>query len=109
MPTLLLYGDTVRNPSLRHEVPLEIMDPFLFAEHDGRAHVLTNSLERARIAAALPDAEIVLADQLGLFELIGGGMAREDALLEVTLRAVQRWGIEQAVVPPDLPVAVADR
>jgi len=26
---LLLYGDTERHPALRHELPLEIMDPFL--------------------------------------------------------------------------------
>ena len=109
MATILLYGDTSRYPSLRHEVPLDIMDPFLFADHDGRPHVLTNSLERARIAEALPDAEILLTDQLGVFDLIEDGMSREDALVEVTLRAAQRWGIQAAVVAPDMPVAVADR
>ena len=30
--TVLLYGDTIRYPALRHEVPLAIMDPFLFAD-----------------------------------------------------------------------------
>ena len=109
MPTLLIYGDTVRNPSLRHEVPLEIMDPFLFVEHEGRPHVLTNALERPRIARLMPDAEIVTGDQLGVFDLIEQGMTREQALIEIALRAVQRWGVESAVVPPDLPVAVADR
>jgi Xaa-Pro aminopeptidase len=109
MTTLLLYGDTVRNPSLRHEVPLEIMDPFLFAEHDGRRLVLTNSLERARLAQLMPDAELVLGDQLGLFDLIEDGMSREEALLEVALRAVQGWRIDAAVVAPDMPVGVADR
>ena len=34
--TVLLYGDTVRNPALRHAVPLAIVDPFLFVERDGR-------------------------------------------------------------------------
>ena len=45
MATLLLYGDTARSAALRHEVPLEIIDPFLVVEHEGRHHVLTNSLD----------------------------------------------------------------
>jgi len=28
--TILLYGDTIRYPSVRHEVPLAIIDPLLF-------------------------------------------------------------------------------
>jgi Xaa-Pro aminopeptidase len=109
MPAILLYGDTVRYASLRHEVPLVIIDPFLFVERDGQVFVQTSALERARIAEALPDAEIVLGDQLGLFELIGEGMSRDEAELEVVARAVRAWDVTAALVPPDLPVAVADR
>ena len=36
-------------------------------------------------------------------------MAPDDAELETVVRAVERWGIREAVVPRDLPVAVADR
>ena len=109
MATILLYGDTARYPSMRHEVPLDIGDPFLFAEHDGRAHVQTNSLELARIEKALPGAVIAVSDQLGLYDLVEDGMTRDEALIEVALRAVERWGITEALVPPDFPVAVADR
>ena len=35
-------------------------------------------------------------------------MAEEDAELETVVRALSAWGIEAAVVPGDLPVAVAD-
>ena len=35
MTTFLLYGDTIRYPAIRHEVALEIMDPFLFVARDG--------------------------------------------------------------------------
>jgi Xaa-Pro aminopeptidase len=52
---------------------------------------------------------MLLTDELGVFELIEGGMPREDALLEVAVRAVRQWGVEEAVVPPELPVALADR
>ena len=109
MAPTLLYGDTVRYPSLRHEVPLELVDPFLFVDRDGQALVLTNSLESARIAELLPGAELLLLEELGFYELVEGGMTYEDAELELAVRALRRWGIEGAVVPGDLPVAVADR
>ena len=109
MATILLYGDTVRYPALRHEVPLAIIDPLLLAvRDDGATSILTSSLEAARIADARPDAELVLLDELGFYELLADGTPRDEAELETVLRAVRRWGIERALVPPDLPVAVAD-
>jgi Xaa-Pro aminopeptidase len=106
---ILIYGDTERSAALRHEVPLAIMDPFLFVEHDGSKTILTNSLEHDRLARVLPEAELVLVNDLGYFDLIREGVPRHQAELEVVTRAVRRAGIEAAVVPPDLPVAVADR
>ena len=41
--------------------------------------------------------------------MLAEGTPRDEAELEVALRAVRRWGIEAAVVPGDLPVALADR
>lgn len=109
MATILLYGDTIRYPALRHEVPLEIMDPFLFVARDGQALVLTNSLEAERISRVLPDAELLVIDELGFYELLGDGMPRDEAELETATRAVRRWGIRDAAVAADLPVALADR
>jgi Xaa-Pro aminopeptidase len=109
MATLLLYGDTVRSPALRHEVPLEIVDPFLYVARGDDAFVLTNALELARIQAALPRALVQLRDAFGWFELIEEGMPRDEADLEVAVRALREWGIDAAVVPGELPVAVADR
>jgi hypothetical protein len=57
MPVLLLFGDTERSPAMRHEVPVSIGDPLMFAEVDGRVTILTTWLERDRIAAVLPDVE----------------------------------------------------
>jgi Xaa-Pro aminopeptidase len=109
VPAILLYGDTIRHPALRHEVPLAIVDPFLFVARDDRPSVLTSSLEAGRIAKALPDAEVLLIEELGFYELTQAGMAPEDAELETAVRAVRRWGVGEAFVPRDLPVAVADR
>ncbi len=108
MTTLLLYGDTLRYPSLRHEVPLEIMDPFLLVERDGHTCVLTSSLEADRIQEVLPDATVLNMGEVGFYDLIDGGMARDEAEIEVVVRALRRWDVQQAVVAPDLPLAVAD-
>ena len=109
MSGVLLHGATVRSPALRHEVPLVIIDPFTYLENDGRAVIVTNPLERTRIAAVRPDAELLGIDELGLFDLVATGMPRHLAELEVISRAVARAGLRSALVPPELPVAVADR
>src|SRR6185436_20399523 len=69
MTAILLYGDTVRYPAIRHEIPLEIIDPLLVAVENGRTSILTSSLESARITEARPDAELVLLDELGFYEM----------------------------------------
>jgi Xaa-Pro aminopeptidase len=109
VPDVLLFGDTERSAALRHEVPLTIIDPFLYLETGGRRIILTNALERARVAAAVPDAELLLPEDFGLYELIAEGRSREEALLEVVARAVAQVGLREASVPGALPLAVADR
>jgi Xaa-Pro aminopeptidase len=108
MTTLLLYADTERSPALRHEVPVGISDPFLFADIDGRRVVLTTPLERDRIAAALPGVELLDMFELGLKDLIAAGRQIEDAVREIALRAVQRLGVSDAIVPADFPLALGD-
>jgi len=107
--TILLYGDTARYPAMRHEVPLDIVDPFLVVVRGEELLVLTNPLEAARIRAARPDATLAGIDELGLYDLIEGGMPRDEAELEVAVRALRSWDVAEAAVPPDLPVALADR
>ncbi|MEA2469202.1 MAG: Xaa-Pro aminopeptidase [Thermoleophilaceae bacterium] len=110
MSALLIYGDTERSAALRHEVPVAIGDPFLFVQTDGAAPlIVTNPLEHERIARALPDAELVLMNDLGYLDMIRKGMARPKAELVVVVRAVARVGVREFAVPPELPVVVADR
>jgi hypothetical protein len=49
MSAILIIGDTMRNPELRHEVPLGIPDPFVYAEVDGRRIVAISSMEATRV------------------------------------------------------------
>jgi Xaa-Pro aminopeptidase len=109
MPTLLLYGDTERNATLRHEVPLAIGDPLLFAQLDGRSVVLTSRLERERVAGAMPHVEILDFFEHGFKELLEDGRSRRDAQLEVVARVVSELGIDRAIVPSGFPVGLADR
>jgi Xaa-Pro aminopeptidase len=109
MAGVLIFGDTVRSPAMRHELPLSVGDPFLYLETDGRRAVVTNALEVDRIAKAAPDVERLLINELGMDELIAEGRARPDIEREVCVRAVAELGIRSAVVPPEFPLALADR
>jgi Xaa-Pro aminopeptidase len=109
MRGLLLYGDTERSAALRHEIPIPIGDPFLFAEIDGRQYVLTSPLERGRLRRVLPDAELLDYFALGYKELVEGGMSFVEAGREAEARAVRQIGIEEAIVPGDFPLALGDR
>jgi Xaa-Pro aminopeptidase len=109
MPAILICGDTLRSPELRHEVPLGIGDPFLYLEADGRRAVVTNVLEVDRIAQQAPELERVLMEDLGMDDLIAQGLPRHVIEREIYVRAVQRLAIGEAVVPPEFPLAVADR
>ena len=108
MRGLLLFGDTDCSAAMRHEVPVGIGDPFLFAEVDGRRIILTTGLEEDRIRRALPDAELLDYFDLGYKDLVESGMTMAEAGREVELRAVKQLGLDEAIVPGDFPVALAD-
>ena len=88
MPALLLFGDTERTPALRHEIPVAIGDPLLFAELDGRSVGLTSRLERERVAAAIPQAEILDFFEHGFKQLLEDRHSRREAQREVVARVV---------------------
>jgi Xaa-Pro aminopeptidase len=106
---LLLHGDTERMPALRHEVPLAIMDPFTLVEVGGRTAIMTSALEVGRVEEVRPDADIVLIESLGYLELVAGGTSEHEAEPEMVARFVQHVGLREAIVPPELSVAIADR
>jgi Xaa-Pro aminopeptidase len=109
MPDLLLYGDTIRNPALRHEVPIAIMDPFLYAEVGGRPHVLTSPLERERLEKALPGAEFVDGRELGFLELLETGITRDQIDIELASRMAAELGVREAIVDFAFPLGLGER
>jgi Xaa-Pro aminopeptidase len=105
---VLIFADSLRSPEMRHEVPLAIPDPFLYAERDGERHVVASSFELGRIAEVAPELKVMPLEDFGIDELYAQGLAREEIELEVILRATRRFGIEQAAVPGTFPLEVAD-
>jgi Xaa-Pro aminopeptidase len=106
---ILLCADTERSAALRHEIPLSIPDPFLYAEVDGRRVAVVNVLERDRIAEVAPGIELLEREQFGYDELIDEGRSSEEAEREAMTRACGELGIRRAAVPDDFPLALADR
>ena len=94
---------------MRHELPVSIGDPFLLGIVGGRMHVMASTLERTRIAAAAPDAVLHDLAELGFHELLESGMSYSELDLELTSRAAAAMGVSEAIVDPEMPVAVADR
>jgi Xaa-Pro aminopeptidase len=105
---VLIYGDTLREPALRHEVPIGIGDPFVYAETGGERIVVIGALELPRVRE-LPGLVVHTLDEYGLHELAGSGLGREDVYDEIYARAVQELGISNAVVPHTFAVGFADR
>ena len=106
---VLIYGDTESSPALRHEVPLAIGDAFLYLESDDRRAVLTNALEEGRIARVAPELDRLLGEAFGRDELIAAGHPWWAIEEEVCVRAVASLEIREAAVPPNFPMALADR
>ncbi len=78
MPDVLIYGDTLRSPELRHEVAVPIPDPFLYAERNGRRVVAIHSLEVPRVRGI--GLDVLSWDELGWEELLDQGVVARRAL-----------------------------
>ena len=108
-PDVLIHAAPLRSAELRQLIPANILDPFLFVEHDGRAYAAIWPPDDVLVRDARPDVELLNPFALGLDELIEGGMQRDDAVAEVALRACREIGVERAAVPRLFPLYVADR
>jgi Xaa-Pro aminopeptidase len=106
---LLLRGAPAASADLFHAVPLDIVDPFLYVELEDRRFAVNGVLERDRIEGLGLGIEVIDPFELGMDELLDAGVGSLEADIEVDLRACRQIGLEHAIVPPDFPVAWADR
>ncbi len=108
MNDVLIYGDTVRHPELRHEVPLTLGDPFLYLEKDGRSHIVITDFEWPRLQEAGVEAELISPTALGLDELLESGKKWWEISLDLSLRGVKHVGVTKAIVPHTFPIGLAE-
>jgi Xaa-Pro aminopeptidase len=106
---VLICADSTRSPEMRHEVPVAVPDPFLYAEQDGRRVAVVSSLEAVRINEADPGIEVIPPDALGWDDLLAEGTPYFEAELEIYTRACRELGITSAAVPASFPLELADR
>ena len=106
---LLLRAAPGSSADLFHAIPLDIIDPFLYAEVDDRRFAVNTVLERDRIEGLGLGIELLDPFELGMDELLNAGVGFLEAEMECDLRACRQIGLEHAIVPPDFPLAWADR
>jgi Xaa-Pro aminopeptidase len=106
MTDVLIYADSIKSAEMRHEVPLAVPDPFLYGERNGARHVLAHSMETARMGDL--GLELHPQEEYGFDELVQAGKTRNEIRIELVRRACRAWGIEDAVVPANFPLEIAD-
>jgi Xaa-Pro aminopeptidase len=107
VPDVLIFGDTIRSPELRHEVPVAVPDPFVYVERNGRRTVFVGSLEVPRLSP-IDGLETVPLEELGLDELVARGLTWHEMTTELVLRACRSAEVESALTPRDFPLEIAD-
>jgi len=105
---VLVVGDTLRTPELRHEVPLGIPDPFFYAELDGRKVVVISSMEAMRVEALDVDLDVRPTEEFGADELRRSGLDAYEYERELARRIAQGLGIGKVTVPSRFPLGVAE-
>ena len=105
---ILIHGDTVRTPELRHEVPLGIPDAFLYAEVDERRVVAIGAMEAMRVEGLGTGLEVHTPDEFGADELRRSGLDIHAYATEMAVRIARGLGLAEAVVPRRFPVGIAD-
>ena len=107
MTDVLIYADTFRSPELRHEVPLGVPDPFLYAEKDGTKHIVIGSMEIPRLRE-IGGFELHPGEEFGADELVARGLSYFEIREQIVVRAVQALGTTSAFVPETFPLRMAD-
>src|SRR3954452_13123821 len=108
MPDVLIFADSVTAPEMRHEVPVVVPDPFVYAEKDGKKLTCSTAFEVERIKEAGIEAHAY--EEFGYDELLAEGKATRFDIIShhLPLNACREWGIHEAVVPWSFPAYVAD-
>jgi Xaa-Pro aminopeptidase len=108
MPDVLIVADTVRSPELRHEVPLAVPDPFLYAEVGGRRAVMVSTLEASRVRDLGAGLDVLTYEDVGSDQLLRQGLDSYAFDLALSLNACRELGVTSATTPNGFPLGLAD-
>ncbi|MBA3347121.1 MAG: aminopeptidase P family protein [Actinobacteria bacterium] len=108
MTDVLIIGDSMRSADLRHEVPIAIPDPFLYAGVGGKRLVAVSSFEKSRIDDLGTDLDVHTLEEFDHEALIAQGLSAHELWPELWLRVCRTFGLTSAVVPLDFPIGHAD-
>jgi Xaa-Pro aminopeptidase len=107
MSTLLFFDSPRKSADLRYAVPVDVLDPFLYAEQGDRRTAVLWKADAGRVAEG--GVEIIDPVDAGRDEFLAQGLLGWQVELETSVRAVELLGITRATVPFEFPVALADR
>ncbi|HLG07223.1 MAG TPA: M24 family metallopeptidase [Gaiellaceae bacterium] len=108
MSNVLIVGDTMRTPELRHEVPLGIPDSFFYAELDGRRVVAISAMEASRVEGLGTGLEVRPLEEFGADELRRSGLDPHSYATELAVRIARGLHVASAIVPRGFPLGIAD-
>ena len=108
MTDVLFYGDTERSYAMRHELPILIGDPFLLGIISGRLHIMVSPLEPPGSRRS-PPMRCTTTCPTSASRSCARAMKMHQLDLELVSKAAAAMGVAEAVVDPEMPVAVADR
>jgi len=103
---ILIYGAPAALPDLFHVIPSAIGDPFLYLEAGGRRAATVSSLDAGPVEAL--GIEVLDPATLGADELIASGATPLQREAGLALRACRTLGIDEALVPVEFPLGIAD-
>lgn len=106
-PTAILMYSSTESADMRHVIPHQVHDPFLYAEVDGHKYTAIKSLEAARMTE-VPGMSVFPLETLGYDDFRAQGQSPDDAELSCLVTACAIIGITSAIVPPTFPIEVAD-
>src|SRR5688500_10588614 len=109
MPGVLIVADTSRSPELRHEVPIDIGDPFLYVEVGGRRHAVVSALEVSRVEELPVDLVVHTFEEFDYEALLAQGLGSHELWSAPWVSVVERLGLTDAVVPLGFPLGHAEK
>jgi len=105
---ILIVGDTHTSPELRHEIPVDIIDTFVYAEVGDRRVAVVWSIEGDRIAVVDASIEIIASETFPTDDLIRAGVDYYELAPTNTVRMIESLGMTRARVPRGFPLQHAD-